>query len=332
MALEAVVGHVELEPHYSTINSTWNWQTYWFDNDLNLRTDPVNALYFPGFDNSTANFGVKVIRPAASKWDFLGVAAGEPVWIFTDTRYASAGFASTQNDLSGNLTFSLDGVSSPNGGYFSMYSGTTPDVHMKTIDGIGTADLFSKPLQHTHVNWAFSKKGLWIVKLKVQGTVKSTGLPTPVSPPQPIVFAIGGLAMWKASRFSMAELQNAAVSGDSADPDGDGWSNLMEYALGGDCRTSSTLREDDTLALAPKLIPPTASGAPWKFRYYRRLAGKNIDVTYQVQSSGTLAPQSWTTESGTEGILSSDADWELVSVTLGTGSPRFFRLMVTSIP
>ena len=44
------------------------------------------------------------------------------------------------------------------------------------------------------------------------------------------------LATWKASRFSLAELADPGISGDSADPDGDGILNLLEYKLGLDPR------------------------------------------------------------------------------------------------
>ena len=37
---------------------------------------------------------------------------------------------------------------------------------------------------------------------------------------------------WRTNKFTAAELTNAAVSGASADPDGDGFSNLLEYAMG----------------------------------------------------------------------------------------------------
>ena len=40
------------------------------------------------------------------------------------------------------------------------------------------------------------------------------------------------LANWKSSHFSQAQLADASVSGDLADPDGDGLTNLMEYATG----------------------------------------------------------------------------------------------------
>ncbi|MDG2400207.1 MAG: hypothetical protein P8M04_06515, partial [Akkermansiaceae bacterium] len=39
-------------------------------------------------------------------------------------------------------------------------------------------------------------------------------------------------ATWQAAVFSEADLLNPAISGENADPDGDGWSNFFEFALG----------------------------------------------------------------------------------------------------
>jgi hypothetical protein len=259
-------------------------------------------------------------------------AGGDPVWIFRDSSYASAGFATTQAELAGDLMISLDGVDGPDGGHFSMYSGSTPDVHMTTINGIDPSDVFAKPPQHTHVNWAFTHKGLWIVRLRAMGIIASSGDVTPISPAASLVFAIGEHARWKTMHFSLAELSDPAVSGDDADPDGDGWSNLMEYALGGDCRTASELREDDALPLAPRLLAPATIGAPWRLCYFRRPAGSNVDVSYTVESCSSLDPPSWSPETGAEELQSSPTGWELVCVPLTSGKTRFFRLKVTAMP
>ena len=44
---------------------------------------------------------------------------------------------------------------------------------------------------------------------------------------------------WNKSHFTPAEIGNAAISGPTADPDGDGTSNLLELALGSDPRQSN---------------------------------------------------------------------------------------------
>lgn len=335
MALVEATGHVELAPRYQVAGKSWQWRADWIDENLISRSDAVETLCFLGLDTTPSNLGVRNTRPAATKWDFLGVGAGQPVWIFSDSSYTSAGFASTQSELTGNLIISLDSVVGPAGGVFSMYTGATPTIYMQTIDGISTTDVFPKPLAHTHVNWAFSQKGLWIVKLKAQGTLSSSGAATTTSAAAPLVFAIGDYARWKAARFSLNELSNSSISGDAADPDGDGWNNLMEYALGGNCRVGSALRESDGQPLAPMLLPPATAGAPWRFSFFRRKSASGIEFTYAVEASSSLAAQTWSAETGSQQIVIPNTNWERVSIPMsavhGNGTARFFRLKLVSI-
>lgn len=44
--------------------------------------------------------------------------------------------------------------------------------------------------------------------------------------------AATGYAAWRSTHFTAGELADSAISGDAADPDGDGRANLLEYALG----------------------------------------------------------------------------------------------------
>ena len=328
-ALDSTSGqHLELSPVYDTGTSQWTWTA------VGNQVYPLDQVFFSGRD-VTSSSGTRITRPTDPKWDFMGVFAGATLWRFRDTIVGTPGFADTQGTLSANsLDFRLHSVEGPPGGHMSLYfSNTNPIVYFRSDDGIDGTDLFSKPANHTHLNWAFTKKGLWIVHLTVQGTVNSTGAPTSQSPPQPLVFAIGDYAIWKAARFNIAELQNNSVSGDSADPDGDSWNNLMEYALGGDPHVASALREGDGQPLAPLLLPPAAPGAPWQFYYFRRTAGSGSELSYAVESSSSLAQQSWTVETGTEELLSPATDWEHIRIPLETPpGTRLFRLKVASIP
>ena len=336
MALVEATGHIELALRYKTATLSWQWQADWIDENLVSRSDSLETLCFPGLDTTPSSLGVRNIRPAASKWDFLGVGAGQPVWIFSDSSYTSAGFASTQSELTGNVNISLDSVIGPAGGVFSMYTGPTPTIYMQTINGISTTDVFPKPMAHTHVNWAFSQKGLWIVKLKAQGTLSSSGAATTTSATVPLVFAVGDYARWKAARFSLNELSNSSISGDDADPDQDGWNNLMEYALGGNCRVTSALRESDGQPLAPILLPPTTPDAPWGFSFFRRKAASGFEYTCAVEASSSLAAQTWSTETGSQQIITSNTNWERVSIPVSppqaNGMARFFRLKLSPIP
>lgn len=340
-ALEPTRGHGELECAYNTASQSWNWEVSWVDDDVNFHQEPLDTIYVPGYDRPTSQQqGIRNLRPANPKWDFLGMAAGETVWIYASadpgnpvSSWASLGYQTTPANLSPNLTFRLQGVAGPAGGVFSMYSGTTPNIHFNTSNGIGSEDVFVKGGAHTHVNWAFSKPGLWIVSMTVEGTVAATGNPTAVSAPQPLVFAIGGFARWQAERFTIAQLQDPSFSSDAADPDGDGFSNVLEYALGGNPKVASMKRESDALPLAPELLPPNGPGDRWKFRYLRRIAGQEADLTPSVQiNEGGLGTETWAGPIGTEQAEFLHDDWERVTLTLHpiTGTaPVFLRLCVT---
>ena len=56
---------------------------------------------------------------------------------------------------------------------------------------------------------------------------------------------------WRASHFSESELTNATLSGDDADPDGDGLLNLFEYASGTDPHALSPLPQISARANDP---------------------------------------------------------------------------------
>lgn len=86
-------------------------------------------------------------------------------------------------------------------------------------------------------------------------------------------------ASWSALKFSAAQLANPAISGKLADPDGDGLTNLLEYALNGN--------------------PLAAASAPWPQSAFEDVPGEDVqrhsltfarrtqalDLTYIVQRS-----------------------------------------------
>jgi hypothetical protein len=126
---------------------------------------------------------------------------------------------------------------------------------------------------------------------------------------------------WRFANFGSYASENSGA--DSADPDGDGISNLLEYALGLD-------------PAAPGVMPAVLAlnGANLEYTYTRSTEAKDYGVTYQIEWSDTLEAGSWSTETVTEQITSTQEALETVktSVPAGTGGKRFLRLRVGSAP
>ena len=121
---------------------------------------------------------------------------------------------------------------------------------------------------------------------------------------------IGGppYQVWRSARFTVAQLGDPAVSGDTADPDGDGVANLLEYAL-------------DRLPLAAEAEAPLSLA----------LVGNTVEVSfsrarsevlYEVLASPDLV--GWDVIATDPGSVGATAT---VSATLGGGGrPEVFPL------
>jgi hypothetical protein len=123
--------------------------------------------------------------------------------------------------------------------------------------------------------------------------------------------------LWRFANFGSYASANSAA--DSADPDGDGLSNLMECALGTGPNTSGVM---------PASL--VTSGANLEYSYTRSTAAKDNGTTYQIEWSDTLAAGSWSTQTVTQQITSTQGALETVkaSIPKGTTGKRFLRLRV----
>jgi uncharacterized delta-60 repeat protein len=125
-------------------------------------------------------------------------------------------------------------------------------------------------------------------------------------------------AQWQQKHFTPQELNDAAISGDAADPDGDGINNLLEYAF----------------ALDPKLPSSTANlpkpflGPTYFSVVYTRAVGA-ADLTFGLEQSADLT--AWSPIVPTNVVLADDGATQTVKaeVPLTGGVHAYLRLTVS---
>ena len=108
---------------------------------------------------------------------------------------------------------------------------------------------------------------------------------------------------------------------DHQDPDGDGISNLLEFATGQHPLNSTT----------PAQIFTLGSGGECIYIYQRSKAAVADGLIFTVQHNATLDPAGWSSTGITETILSDDGTMQTVRATAPApaGGTCFMRLLVT---
>jgi hypothetical protein len=121
---------------------------------------------------------------------------------------------------------------------------------------------------------------------------------------------------WRASNFTTGELGNPAISGFSADPDGDGVPNLLEYALGGNPKNS--------LSSATPFVSSVPVGPEERLTLTftpQTLAG----LRYYIEVSNDLV--SWTTAADVTALLTSGVPYTFTDAVDLLSAPRRFALL-----
>lgn len=130
---------------------------------------------------------------------------------------------------------------------------------------------------------------------------------------------------WQASHFTLAEQSNAAISGDTADPDHDGLPNLMEYALGRDPKVVESA--------ANPIMTVVKGGGGVSIITFQRPQGIT-DVDYVVEASADM--QTWADGYGGAWTTQIIAGTSFETVTsqslLAASSRQFMRLKVIRSP
>ncbi len=131
-------------------------------------------------------------------------------------------------------------------------------------------------------------------------------------------------AAWQTAHFTAAEI-TAGLAADSADPDGDGFSNLVEYALGSDPRSGASPG-----ALVPAIVPDNAVPPQNRLTLTFTRPKALPDVSYKIEVTGDIA--TWTEITALE-ITSASPTTESVTardpVTASSATQRFMHLRAT---
>lgn len=350
-ALGALLGAAGLEPLVGHVDLRWVWDGEKWRLDAVAADDGEGVfdpagIFLPLSDRpwtGTPVSGARIVQPNNATQDFTGVAVGDPSWYAVislpglgeawpgfESQQGSAvfgGYLETDHRLpqpQSNprpwIKVSMGEVfhDGPEGARFSMWTGTgsNPRVWMSTNNGQEDNFFLYAGGTHTHVNWTFGALGIYRIGLKASAFLgPGQTNPTGESEEVKVTFAVGPVARWQATHFSGEELEDATVSGLSADADGDGLVNLVEYAFGLDPR------KGDRQAVAEGLGLPGFSLREEEGKFFqvlefpRRKAGQLSDpLSYVAQFSGDMEGASWSIDGEETVVADLGAEWERVEV------------------
>ena len=135
------------------------------------------------------------------------------------------------------------------------------------------------------------------------------------------VTRLTNLQGWRKTWFGTTA--NTGTTADSADYDGDGIPNLIEWA----CNLNPT---------APSTLTTTTgmSSGSFVYTYSRSTSAANAGTTFTVEWSNTLASGSWSSTGVVQTVLSDDGTTQQVQATIPvtTETAKFVHLSVTAPP
>lgn len=231
-------GHLDIDWAYAA--GEWSAKTVWDEVFPPLELSPEQAVLVAK-DEPYPDEGSRSTRPAGSEWNFIGVNAGENIWILPafanenpilEPGFSTYGVPSGPGGVRINLAdfrFHGDGI-----GHMSVYTRNTFTntniVHMTTSDGIDSNDVYNLDRDdHRHMNWVFTQKGVYEVSLIASMlTVANDEDSRVTSDPQTFIFAIGAPHM---ELWLLEHGVAPAKLGETDTPADDGVANLLKYAL-----------------------------------------------------------------------------------------------------
>ena len=261
--------------------------------------------------------------------------AGDILWIIPQSQNPDLLYLglSTEglpdNTFSGNLDFRLKAVTGP-GNFFVWQSDSTGNLHVyfDSADGITDADSHSSIVgSHEHFNWAFSTNGVYQVTFQVSGQL--IGATTNISSPD-TMFTFQVLPLPAQSPFQLWQQKYwpdgtpDSVEGPSADSDGDGLVNAVEYALS----LNPTVPNREGL---PAVSIVTDGGKQYGQVSFTRVKAAT-DLQYSLLAATGLTGASWAPITNVVSVIDNGATESVTikdEIPSATGSQRFYRLQIS---
>jgi hypothetical protein len=131
------------------------------------------------------------------------------------------------------------------------------------------------------------------------------------------IVATTALESWRYTYWST--IANSGNAANTADPDGDGLANLLEYALGGDPTVSN-------VSILPTVATTTSGSSTYLTLTF---TPQRSDVTYTVEASNNLS--TWPDTTVLTGLAVGTPTTHTDTVALGAGTKRFLRLKVSQL-
>lgn len=221
-------GHVDIGPRFEG----GQWKLYAHDDALQSPAwRPLTKTVLAGDDSTILN------APKGEEWKFLGVNAGERVWVFPQTQHPGAAWVgwNTQDPevmkrIDRGMQLTMTKVEGPGEVSVFLQAGDfgKPQVLWSTKGE-------RKPMwvdvnTHTHANWVFTKPGEYVVWLTASAKLLDG---SQVTTTQPVRFAVGSSAD-RAKAMTLAR--------DAAAPAADGGAAGQGQAAG-----QSATQPDNTL-------------------------------------------------------------------------------------
>jgi len=303
---------------------------------------PANLTANPGNGNVSLNWsaaagasGYTIKRSTTSGSGYTNLATGVTVTAFKDstavngtTYYYVVVSTNTNSGSNNSAEVNATPVAPPTAptGLTATPGNTTVTLNWSSVSGAATYNVLRSTTSGSGYatvasalgNTTYADTGLtngstyyYVVSATNAGGTSPNSVEVSAIPTQ-------SLAQWTASYFPGVSDPN--VIGPSADPDGDGLSNLVEYLLG----TNPTVPDSSGGAMSS--AADGSGDLVLTFRLSKNLAG----VTYTVQSSTDLV--NWTDTGVTPTIQSDQGAYYIMQavVPIGSNSKLLLRLNVTA--